>query len=608
MRKKKVLAVLIVVLLLIATVIPAVATGRAFPVAQSGSDTEDTTTLPAAPAVTVTGVNVVTASGKDTGFFELGLEVSAQQFQSVGVVLAYDTRVLSPVLWTDDTPVEVSGKSWDTPTVLPTKGADGLSGKPALAYTEYTSPEDDTAPIPTDWAYLYLGADALQYTSLSGERVVTVRFAYVGTATKADVTMPVDGAHTPTTGHYTVELASAQVASAAIPGARLLATTGGGMDGTPMVYKYGDTIGTGEDATTYTVKFEFGDGPSVNTGTAAGGGGGYAITFFDWDGRVIDAISAEQDATTAVDDWMARQVIIDRLGNKAGYRFDCWLVVKENNDGQGLRTEKDTFTSNDTSVKGISADEADFSDLSAYADVDNGGYSVLVQAAYVAKSAANGDSADLVNGGKFDNTDKYYTISEPVYTRYGAADAIAGSYSLTMTVTRRQQDGTTGVTRLREPAIWVAMTPTGGGANILNLIRLENTDETTFEIVTTKQIATVSYKVIDVYGVSNWPGCADKSALGAKGKNDCVRLGTLGYLANQAYSVYKGGAWEATVNNWAFADSFTGLTGSVNTTRANTAYWTEAKCTAAKTALKNRTTTLGRLLTYDEVLQVLQGV
>ncbi len=591
MRNKRIIAMLMTVFLLTSTLVSA---------AGSEAGDENTANLPEVPEVIVVGNNV-NGAGE---FLEVSLRVNGWRFQSVGVVLSYDTGVLTPVDWNDPTQPLTPKESWTT--VVPTKGTDLLSGKPALvtvAASEDSPSEteegEDSLPETPSRAYLYLGADALQAMDLEHERVVTVRFAITEGKT---VTLP-------QTGHETEEsntlclAANESILDTSIPGMPLITTTLD-QDGLPVEHPYHKVISADETETLYTVQFESEAGPSVNTGTTVSGGG-KAITFFDWDGRAIDAVSADDgNAAAVIEAW--EDAHEDRLTNKPGYAFDCWLVVYENNDGKGLVTKNETFTSNDEKLDRTNPDISE--DIAKPSELFKDGNSVFLQAAYYAKTTANGFTDDLVNGGKTDNTDRYYTISEPVYTRYGAADAVAGSYSLTMTVTRLQEDGNTGVTRLREPAIWVAMTPAGGGANIMNLIRLENTDTTTFEVVTTKQIASVTYKVIDVYGISNWPGCADRSDVtkGARNRNTCITLGTQGYLAEQAYNVYQGGTWESTVNNWAFADCY--YNNGTQSGKAAATWWNDTRCNTAKSRLLTATQAKGAKLTYAEVVTALNGV
>ena len=615
MKMRKILAAALAAALLLSAIagISVVGTdnGSSVDTASTGGDAA---ALPSVPAVTIRGVQV----NGDDRYLELGLDISASSFQTVGVVLSYDATALQPVTWMEATGaeeaeetvaegpavVDVIGSGWTASTVIPTKGADGLAGKPALAYAKC----DETTGESTDRAYLYLGADALQYTDLDNQRVVTVRFRYCQGTTKNDITMPVLETDDPTDEDaFTIAFAPAAVVEESIPGCRLLTTVGG------------DYHETQENVTAYTAQFALGPGDSVNTGKDKGGSGDYAITFFDWDGRVIDAIAAPNDAEDVVREWQTQRADIQaRLTNKPGYAFDKWLVVYEDNDGNGLHTKGGTFTSNDGYLSATNPDIADFSDLEKLirpdSDAENKRVSnaVMVQAAYVAKSVANGfkDADGLVNGGSTDPADRFYTISEPVFTRYGAVGDTTGSYSLTMTVTRNK--GVNGVTRLREPGIWVLMTPTTGGSAIYNLLRLENTDSTTFEIVTNKQISKVEYKVIDTYGISNWTGCANRSLTLSKDRVTCIVNGTLGYLADQAFAVTHntnadGSAvrWEEYVNAQTFVDCYANDTGN---NHAKLSYWTDTKIANAKTALENASQGLTTRLDYADVLRILGGV
>ena len=609
MRNKRILAMLMTVTLLTGTV---------------GYLGEQTQAAAVEPEVMISGVKVTedgTETGKATGYLEVSLEVQAENFQTAGVVLSYDTGVLTLVDWKDPAEAPELTENWTT--VIPSKGADRFSGKPALGRLE-ESGEAGTEEGAGARGYLYLGADSLRYQDLSteAERLATVRFQIKKDAEGDYLPVNVPGAgESLTNPNKTLCLAPEGVAEEAIPGAQVMLSVGvpeeevtDGSELNPIegyVQKYYAWRSTESkyaenDETACKVSFRVGPGKSINTGgEEIVGGGGKAITFFDWDGRAIDAVSADDgNAAAVIEAW--EDAHEDRLTNKPGYAFDCWLVVYENNDGKGLVTKNETFTSNDEKLDRTNPDISE--DIAKPSELFKDGNSVFLQAAYYAKTTANGFTDDLVNGGKTDNTDRYYTISEPVYTRYGAADAVAGSYSLTMTVTRLQEDGNTGVTRLREPAIWVAMTPAGGGANIMNLIRLENTDTTTFEVVTTKQIASVTYKVIDVYGISNWPGCADRSDVtkGARNRNTCITLGTQGYLAEQAYNVYQGGTWESTVNNWAFADCY--YNNGTQSGKAAATWWNDTRCNTAKSRLLTATQAKGAKLTYAEVVTALNGV
>lgn len=533
MKKNRIAALLMAVCLLLSTAVCA-------------EDEADTPSgIPSVPEVTVTGVQVTNSQ-----YFELSLHVSAKKFQTVGVVLSYDANTLLPVTWGDGTAIPVTGNGWESCTAIPTKGMDGIAGKPALAYAEYGS---DGAL--TGRAYLYLGADVLTYTPVEDAQVVTVRFQLAAGKQQSDITMPEVSTGT---GPYTVELVAREndaVLKNSIPGTPAVVTvgaeTGGGLD----VYTDAES--------TFAVKYALGPGSGLgNSAAPPAPGGDYAITFFDWDGRVIDAITAESDAQARIEAWQAQESIQERLGNKKGYQFERWLVVEENNDGEGIHTVNGAFTSYDLSlanmeaagssdpsvqaeIAAIKADTANLSDLESHVkDHDAPFKSVLLQASYSAKSAANGSTepaTELVNGGQNTNAAKQYNVIIDSWTRYGDTTNGAGKYGITVHVSRNHKDGH-GVTRLRKPGLVIKMTPTAAGAQDLwQLVELENTDETTCVVVPTKAIGSVAYQVVELYGESNWTNLGAKSDVDKDNKDTnvekatFVKQGSLGYLGEQAY-------------------------------------------------------------------------
>lgn len=569
MKKRKILAMLLATALLLATLagISAVGTddgGTSNDTASTGTDA-----APEVPAVTVRVAQV------DDTYMELGLEVSAQRFQTVGAVLSYDATKLQPVLWTEDSegkPIDilVEGEAWTDPAVISTKGPDDLAGKPALAYAGYT--EQDGVQTPTGRSYLYLGADTLQYDDLVSKQVVTVRFRYCEGVKPGDITMPgvenpkSDTPGIPSEGPYTIDFAAKAESVDAIPGYPLLVTTGGGQDGSVMGFSY-DPAQPAEDG--LTAVFAFG-GKSVNTGT---GGGGYAITFFDWDGRVIDAISAEKNAKSAVETWQDQQWIQDRLSNKVGYEFDTWIYVAQTDDG--LQSEHGNLTSRKANGTTAPSDAADFSDLDAYLakpyyspETSN---SVLVQATYKTTEDVNGSQGQdalLV----YDYT--YYSFDEPTFYQYGAADANNGQYAVRCNVHRNS------VLRADTPTV-LAKVYVGSGSNIQIVsvkVDLENTDDTSFEVVVPKGTTEVRYQVRDSYGFTNWTNGTIRSVEPAVPKATIVREGAFALLVEEALKVKGGGSWDTAVNAQCFIDA--------GYTKVN-----NSNLSAAQDALKNATGT-----------------
>ncbi|MCI8595144.1 MAG: hypothetical protein HFF09_07845 [Oscillospiraceae bacterium] len=563
MRRKRTILMLVAVMLLCAMAVSAAAANLAEPAVLKRNNrltARELADIPETPEVTVEGNLVSNDNGKTcTGYFELSVYVSAKGFQSVGVVLSYDTAVLQPVDWTAGDAITVAGKTWDSPTVLHTKGADALSGKPALAYTEYETAEGEDGAAETEQATgranLYLGADALKYTDLLEERVVTVRFKLAEKADGsgyAEVTMPTaDAAANGWSEPYTVQLADSAVAQAAIPGSEVFVTVKGEDDVEPKAYAYqADGNGVEACATQFRIVSQK---SIVQSGSVVSGD--YAITFFDWDGRVIDAVAAPEDAADVVASWEQHTAIQARLGNKPGYEFDRWLVVYEDNDGEGLHTVGGTFTSNDTAVAAGNPDVADLSDISGYVSPkDPDSKSVLLQACYKA--------TEDINTGIADATASNYTVKPIKYTRYGGASADDAKYSITLEVTRLNTKGM-GVTRARTPGVVVKMQPTAGGNAIFTLLSLENTDVTTCEMVPNKQIASVEYYFIDSATApkGSWPDAGNRSPLGVKidqnGDNGFKVLGTVGYI-NQMAREMTWDEFKAAINAQTFTDA--GLT------------------------------------------------
>lgn len=657
MKHNKIIVILMAIALLIGTFISAAAAGR-YAIPLNGDEETVTPPLqeaPATPHVGVTGLLV------GTEYFELSLKVSAREFQTVGVVLSYNTEVLTPIVWSsgekngDGTPKAISidpesNNSWNRPVVLPSRGADGLAGKPALSYLGY----DQEQQRQTGRGYLYLGADTLQYGDLIGERVVTVRFRR---ETGTEITMPED----PETDDvmdeaFTVCLASADIAQQAIPGYPVLLTAQG-EDRLPTSYTHyqhiriadagvaaaQDTAETAEgDAepdsteepgateepaptpeTDCTLSFSFGDVESADS--TGGSSGDYAITFFDWDGRVIDAIAAPENAVEAVETWQSSATIDARLTNKAGYTFDKWLVVYENNDGEGLHTEFGSLTSRrhisiddgklkdgsenatdeegndrfDTEGNPIKADDvAHFEDLSQYVSEGAPAKSVLVQAAYKTDGETiNGGASDVASDTALENPDfnkdaTRYQWGELSYYQYGPSlDANNGSYGVRGTIFRNN------VLRADTPVIEAQVLTTTGSVTVK--LELENTDTAEFEVVVPKNTTRVTLYFRDAYGVADWTSATSRSVDQKAEKATIIREGAFATLVDEALTAWKNGnqySASSPVNTVMFSDA------------GYSAINTAAKVEAAKQKLLTATAAKKAALTRAEVTAAIQGI
>lgn len=431
--------------------------------------------------------------------------------QSAHAVLSYDPTKLTLKSWGDGGLI--------TPTATPMAGSTmapgNVAGKPSLVYQ----------PDGSARALLYLGASDAQNGMAADKALVTVQFAYAGDGKTGDIT---EG----NLNDY-VSIAAAgsfdQLAMAAYPVMLHLKDE----TSSRYIYGYGEPLPAGYQA--MTVDFVLESKPSLYNNTGAVVSGDYAITFFDWDGSVVDVAAVGADATE-----QAAQAQ-GKLTAKKGYAFDRWLLVKQG-DG-ALVTQYGTFTSNANPLDGNNKDIAKLTAVSG---------NLLVQAAYTA--------TDQLNSGLTDGTKVHYSVTATAFTRYGDAMPADGKYSITLTVERKNK-ADFGVTRARTPGVVVKMTPTAGGQAIYTLLTLDNTDVTTCEIVPNKQIAAVEYYFIDVNtSPSNWPGAGNLSPLNVSiskdGKNGFRCLGTVGFI-NELVLTQKADSetWATAMNAQTFQDA-----------------------------------------------------
>ena len=638
MKHNKIIVILMAIVLLAVTFVSAANLRTQTSAQEAESGQQPPTRIPDIPHVMVAGY-------EQDEYFELSLKVSAKRFQTAGVVLSYDAAALTPVGWTsggldeDGNPTVVSldgNLTWSNPAVLPTKGTDELAGKPALCYVQRN--EDGTPKR----GYFYLGADTLKYTDLLDERVVTVRFRK---AAGTKVTMPTEpGSDVTDETKFTVCLATEDVAKDAIPGGQVLLTVQGGTDPLKRCGKFRHTTGpilpddttpttpeptaqeleTAEDAEgggeteptpadyDCTLSFGFWDGPSADS--SGGGSGDYAITFFDWDGRVIDAIAAPENAEEAVQEWIQNnQWVQDRL-KKPGYDFDNWIVVYEHNDGSGLTPQYGSYTSrrdidydsvDEATKKFDTRDIANFKSLSAYDTAkENPSKSILVQAAYKTNKDVNGGVEYTLDGKVKDpnvllkNTEKAtgtldlnnpstrYTFSALTYYQYGVSlSNTNGSYAVRGTVYR----GNT--LRANKPTIQAQVVTASGEVTVK--IDLENTDEASFELVVPKTTSQVYLYIRDTDGVANWTVGDSRSdrnleATGTK----IIREGAFETLVDEAFS----GSYAAATNTILFSDA--GFP-HINS---------DAKVKTAQDRLRAESAAQNRKLTRDEVTAQLNGI
>lgn len=566
MSRNRILSIFMAVIMLLTTAVYA---------APEDEGTDEA--VAAVPRVTVVCSNIDNAGE----YLEIGLEITAQEFQTVGVVLSYDSDVLTLIEWgtqETDTKIPVTG-NWTT--VVPTKGADDMSGKPGLATrpaSQVASGGDDEQEETSHRAYLYLGADRLQFAqALTEQRVVTARFAIEDVAA-LNLLTEFSAEADLTDETYTVCLAeNADILKTSKPGASVLVTTKK-TETELNKYTYGIVV-SADKGQTCAVSFKTGT-DSINTGgTTQLPSGDYSITFFDWDGRVIDAISSPEDGTDAVKFWQESQNVKDRLGNKAGYAFNEWLAVYQPTDGRDLQTVHGSLTSvkaaestpADATVSsaaklykqdtfaGNGGDLEQISTAALAAKVNQAGgannasagsaTAVLLQASYrtiTGDADPDVDPSKYVNNGHGDVPtsglgEDYtrYQFGIPTFYQYGNAGAETGQYAVRCTVERN------GTLRGDTPVVMAVVSVRAGTTtrNVTVKVDLENTDNTSFEVVVPKGITQISYKVLDSYGLVDWTNGVGRSQEKAVKKEVVVQMGAFALLADTALAVKNGGGW-----------------------------------------------------------------
>lgn len=473
---------------------------------------------------------------------EISILANTETFMAAQAVLEYDSEKLYPIEWgaagARVTPPE-DGAGWRDAVSAKTMAPGGVAGKPSLTYCTAEGA-----------GYLYLGAESLRDplgdADAKDGAVVTVRFGLTEEAAAA-----ADADEKALLGW--VGLALDGVSETAPPGFPASVTTAAGES---FVYA-ADPSGLDARFTAMAKPALLAVKGASRYADAKLEPGDYTVTFFDWDGKVIDAIAvpenAEQSVTLVTTEWSKPD---GALANKKGYDFYGWLRVYQ--ERKSLQTAGGTFVAAASAADyETDAAKADFADFSALER------NILVQAAYVQNEACNTAVEDA--------TRIYYTVSDPVYNRYGTANATEGKYSVTYTV-KRENSGGAGVTKLEEPAVYVVMKPKNNGQFVVTKVELQNADETTFEIVPTKAMESVDVTVINTKGYASWPQAPARSEVTTAQNADFVREGTVAYIREQAVvKLNEPGReteWDQFVDAVAFADAGLRIA-ELNTAKAN---------------------------------------
>lgn len=518
---------------------------------------------------------------------EVGLNVTADNFKSIGAVLTYDAKQVKLVDWKagEDVTVaqkEASADAWSTYSTVPTKGGDVAMAKPALAYQTGNT------------GYLYLGADAFNPTSLTeSTRLVTVRFKYKGNEDEAktafeELTTQIkanqepDATQEDTYTLFKVKLASASDASAMLTNGNVECTVEETAD-VWVTYVAGAAEVTGDDLKAFTTTSKVTDTSEIPSAAGGSGSGGevYGVTFLDWDGTIIGTATVPKDSTESAGAIstleQADAALKTALVGKTGYVFDCWLNAAD----PAVKSGK-TFTSNNKALADDAQGVADLAKLADYAAKIGDEEGVVLQAAYKAK-LAEGITPDehtnytdptiydasfalansVVNANYTQDESKLYFI------RYGNAtqgEKGVGKYGIRIAYNRTNDSGV-GVQRAIDPIVIVKMQPRGTSADnaLASLYETVNGDTITTEIAPTRDIERLTVMLGERSGAPTWINSGTRSG-SARSYNmlNVIRRGTANYILEQAVRELNqeaGGEWNTNVTAATFNDlTLTSLT------------------------------------------------
>lgn len=494
---------------------------------------------------------------------EVGLNVTAAGFKSVGAILEVDSTKLQLAEWDGavKNAVTVDGTSWSNYNIVPSKGVDIAGAKPALAYQDAASNKQ----------IVYFGADAFDTITVTNQRMVTLRFKVVYTAadgaddaTKAAAEKAAFEALNEDALKSAIQISSepANIINMVGGGVQVICGSGASaayyrynpvkmVDSAPSIDEdYNVDLKLSGTEVTDTVVM---DGTSV--GTTESEGASYGVTFLDWDGTVLETVAiakksdvsaligydaAKKDDDASNNGWGSAidSTLKAALTGKRGYAFDCWL------DYSTLDANA-PFTSTSAEA-GIdqTAQEKYVVDLTSFdTEVGENRTGITLQAAY--KNDGTLVLATQAGG-------NYVMGNEPYYIRYGAATENEGKYGVRLTAQRN------GTERIRDMGVVVAMTPAGASQAIFSFQRMTSSETADFEIVPTKEIAKVVYSVVEVYGVASWAnGGARSGAYREIAMADVIKYGSANYLMEQAIlkNAEKPGEWDVFVDLMTFTDA-----------------------------------------------------
>lgn len=507
-------------------------------------------------------IKSVLVQGNST--LEIGIDVHAPMFQSVGTVLRYDNTKLQLITW-DDAPQTISppeAEGWGSATaVVAAKGSDQIAAKPALAYTA------------KDSSYLYIAAEAFSPIAASG-RAATVRFRCIDEADYAALDEKTVGRE----GSWLSFAAPAQAVN--VLSATLQCTTlqadaqtlyadgyfkeSGGSVTTDESYANAITTVWGAPAA----------GSSIIHGESVDACG---VTFLDWDGTVLDTgvlprdnaqipaklAAMQQDRTSALGKALAD-------GAKPGYRFDAWL------DYAALDTVDDPpFPSNNQPLAALYAEKpeayaatvAQANDMTRHMRQSGGVWGIVLQAAYCAKTNEDGSfhesfhADSLFSAEKLDSNYNVYFDDES-YMRYGYASADSGKYGMKVQFSRVRRDlgsQAIGVERAHTPEVVVFMQPVDReeGQAITSKIDVPNQETISVEISPTREMRFFRFYLAECEGAPTWINARSRTGGAIEiPMSEVIYKGTYNYMWEQAVHYLKDerSDWDSYVDEQALTD------------------------------------------------------
>ncbi|MGN0106736.1 MAG: hypothetical protein ACI4A5_03440 [Hominilimicola sp.] len=485
------------------------------------------------PVVTIIGSTIK----NDKKYFELSMKITpgSEGFFSAGIALRYDKDVITPAAW-DGTAIDMTDRTdWQNVAVIPALAPDNISGKTAMAYTDGT------------YGYLYLGSEVpLSVTSLEKNRVITVRFKYMGDTAEEIAENKRKVIDSFESGGI-VSLADDLTASESPVGQMLLYRANENPD-TEYYYTSADpsegitTLNRISKAPEFLLEQ---DVESANSG-GSDASKFAALVFFDWDestllgSMVVDSAMDTDELKQTINiytaSFMPPGTDMSEWNDETAKAYTTYnpdYPLTSHNGytfGKWIDFNSEAFTvygrSVDVASSGTMVDEAAPEDPD-YTKIADG---LVLKAAYIANETMD----SLIDPGK-----REYTISnDPApdagyYGRYGNDS----NFSLKFKVTRVNTDKQP-VQRPRTTALRVIYNI--GSTQIYSIVNMKNVDEQLVEVAAPGNAESVEVSVIDIGGVENWVAdSADRATKfpvnSEKSDNDFgyVIYGTVNYINQQ---------------------------------------------------------------------------